>query len=69
MTYTGSRTESFIVRIWFERHELENAPPELRGMLEHVSTGEKHYFTNLADMIQFMLFYLELFNDLREDPS
>ena len=48
------QTEAFIVRIWLERRESEDAPVERRGSVEHVSSGKRRYFTDLADMLHFI---------------
>jgi hypothetical protein len=49
----------FIVRFWQERREIEQAPPEGRGMIEHVISGERRYLKNLDEMTEFILQYVE----------
>jgi hypothetical protein len=43
-------TEAFILRVWLERREIKNAFPHWRGMIEHVSTGERRYFNHINDI-------------------
>ncbi len=49
-------TESFAVRVWLER--VGPGKTEWRGRVEHMRTGETHYFrewSSLVDKIQSML--------------
>ncbi|MBV7335213.1 hypothetical protein KFU94_44635 [Chloroflexi bacterium TSY] len=48
------QTEAFVVRIWLERREIVDAPVELRGVVEHVSSGQRQYITELTDIIKFI---------------
>ena len=50
---------SFIVRIWYEPREIEGALPEWRGVIEHVSTGERQYVKDLDAIAIFIFPYLE----------
>lgn len=49
---------TFIVRLWLERREIEGAPPEWRGRIDHVGSGGRFYFLNLSDCVQFIQAYL-----------
>lgn len=42
------KTFVFILRIWAEY--LVNDPCDLRGEIEDVTTHEKHFFSNFADL-------------------
>ena len=42
----------FVVRIWTDRGQT---PPQLAcGVIEHIPTGERQYFSDLADMGLFV---------------
>jgi hypothetical protein len=50
---TGDRSEHlFVVRIWQEPDRL--GPERRRGSIEHVPSGQRLYFTSLADMNDFI---------------
>lgn len=44
----------FIVRTWREPNTVV-ASAEWRGMVEHVPTGQRRYFTRLEDLDHFIL--------------
>jgi len=43
----------FTVRLW--REELGNGQTELRGKVQHVSSGEARYFRDWPTLIAFLL--------------
>ena len=45
MASPGAETYAFILRIWQEPREIENAAPEWRAMIEHVQTGKRRYLS------------------------
>ena len=45
------RSNSFVLRIWWEEGTW---PHEWRGWVQHVVTGEMHYFYRLADLLAFV---------------
>jgi len=51
-------TAVFIVRIWQEPREIERAAPEWRGVVEHVPSGERRYFTDLSEITILIIPYL-----------
>ena len=51
-------THVFIVRIWYERREIAGAKPEWRGVIEHVSSGERRYMKDLEAISAFIAPYL-----------
>ena len=57
------RTHVFVVRLWQEPREIEGAPPEWRGMIEHVSSGDRRYFRELEDITSIIPTYIELMLD------
>lgn len=52
-------TQVFIIRIWRELHEKPGVPPEWRGVIEHLQSKRRVYFSDLAKVIQFISLYLE----------
>ncbi|WP_169307265.1 hypothetical protein [Chitiniphilus eburneus] len=54
MSLLEDQTASFIVRVWRERGEYEAGPGEWRGSIEHVQSGKKGFFRDLASMERFM---------------
>jgi hypothetical protein len=50
---------AFIVRVWLEQREVEAAPVEWRGSIEHVASGNVKYLTNLDEIARFVRPYLE----------
>lgn len=52
-------TQVFIVRLWFETRELEDAPLAWRGVVEHVPTGQRRYFADLTELTVFVGSFLE----------
>jgi hypothetical protein len=49
---------SFVVRLWLEPREIENAAPVWRGVIEHVTTGKRLYMNNLDQIKAFIASYL-----------
>jgi hypothetical protein len=50
----------FVVRIWREPREIEQAPVIWRGVVEHISSGSKLYFENLEEIIRFIEPYVQI---------
>jgi hypothetical protein len=59
MALLEDSTQVFIVRIWLEARGIEDAPVRRRGVIEHVPTGERRYFTDLSDINVFIGPFLE----------
>ena len=49
-----NRSQSFVIRIWWEGRDLRGAEPELRGVIEHIASGKRHYFLNLVEIEKFI---------------
>lgn len=49
-----SERNVFIVRIWREPRESEVAPPECRGVVEHVASGQRRFFLELGELDDFI---------------
>ncbi len=43
------RTHLFVIRVWAQA--IEHGHTEWRGRVQHVPTGEVHYFREWADML------------------
>jgi hypothetical protein len=59
MIPSEQNTQVFIIRIWREPWEIEEAEPEWRGVIEHVPSGERRYMQNLNEISDFIRPYLE----------
>jgi len=51
---------SFVIRLWRENHEEDEAMVEWRGWIDHVQSGERRYFRDLS---QISLFIERCLND------
>ena len=45
---------AYIVRVWLEHREVEDAPVEWRGSIEHVGSGQVKYLTQLNEIERFI---------------
>ena len=52
-------TTAYIVRVWVERREVEDASVEWRGSIEHVASGRTKYLTDLDELARFIRPFLE----------
>lgn len=59
MSNFEDKTCAFIVRFWLERREIETGDVELRGVVEHVPSGQRRYVLKIGDVLAFMTSYLE----------
>ena len=50
---------SFVVRMWVVETGDSREPFSFRGSVRDVSTGERRYFKDLAELLQFFAPYLE----------
>ena len=50
----AENSQSFIVRFWLESREIDDAKPLWRGMIEHVTSGERLYLTDLEEITEFI---------------
>jgi hypothetical protein len=60
MNLPEENAHAFLVRIWSEPREIEQARPEWRGMIEHIPSGQRRYVKNLDELAAFIASYLEL---------
>jgi hypothetical protein len=58
MTSFEQDTHVFIVRIWREPREIEEAQAEWRGVVEHIPTGQRRYFKDMDEIKHFVQPYL-----------
>jgi hypothetical protein len=54
MSSLDERSHTFVVRIWEERRDVEDAPTTWRGRVDDVRTGVRRYFTTLEDLVAYM---------------
>ena len=45
---------AFVVKLWLERREIADAQPEWRGRIDHVASGKRIYFRDLAEVTRFI---------------
>jgi len=69
MANLGSRTQSFIVRIWFESRDNGEFASELRGVVEQVSTGDRRYFSDVSEMLSHILSFLKIAMESGDDQQ
>jgi hypothetical protein len=55
MTKPTSDVITLVVRLWFEKSEVEPTASEWRGQLKHVPTGRVAHFRGLDGMVDRML--------------
>lgn len=53
----GRKTISFILRLWAESAQGD-CPPQWRGQIEHVGTGERTHFQLPAALVDFFSAHL-----------
>ena len=51
-------TQSFLIKIWVEETAAEAGETLWRGHITHVHSGERQYFQDLEDMMNFMQPYM-----------
>lgn len=49
---------TFVIRMWCEPSEHESVKPQLRGVIEHVTTGQRQYIAHTAGIGQFIQTYI-----------
>lgn len=50
---------AYIVRVWLEHREVEDAPVTWRGSIEHVASGRVRYLTDLDEIARVIRPHLE----------
>ncbi len=51
--------QKFLLRLWCEQREIEQAAPEVRGLIEHIASGDRRYLNDLHTIPLFIAAYLE----------
>ena len=49
---------TFIARFWLEPREIADAEPIWRGVVEHISSGQRKYITALEEINAFIAEHL-----------
>jgi len=52
-------TQAFVVRIWIEPQQRQNAKPVWRGVIERFDSGERVYFDQLDKISAYFAQYLD----------
>lgn len=47
-----SRDDTFVIRMWSENDRMVRGP--WRASVTHVSSGQRHYFTNYGELCEFL---------------
>ncbi len=46
--------KTFLIRIWFEYSEIEDAKPQLRGVIKNAASGQQNYINNTDNIHHFI---------------
>jgi hypothetical protein len=57
---------SFLIRLWRENHFSEEEIGEWRGWVDHVQSGQRHYFRNTGEISHIVNRYISPLPDLDE---
>jgi hypothetical protein len=49
---------SFVLRLWTESRDEPESPAEWRGWINHVPSGQRHYFQDFADIGRIVSAYV-----------
>lgn len=52
-------TTAYIVRVWLEHREVQDAPVAWRGSIEHLASGRIKFLSDLDDIPLFIQPFLE----------
>lgn len=55
----GDRTLVFVIRIWQEPREIDDAAAGWRGSIEALQDGRRRYFTRLEEIPAFLAPYIQ----------
>lgn len=58
---------AFVVKLWLERREVEGVRPEWRGRIDHVQSGQRIYFRDIAEIVHFIQAFLESTESLHSE--
>ena len=53
------KRQVFVIRIWTEPREISGEKSQMRGVIEHVTSGEKQYFLELDEIEQFIFPFVQ----------
>ena len=59
MNQNQDTSHTFIARFWLEAREIKDAKPIWRGVVEHVTSGQRHYLEDLDEIKAFIADYLK----------
>jgi hypothetical protein len=63
MAHFEKEAHSFLIRLWREHHLTED-PSEWRGWIDHVQSGQRHYFRDTHEIGNIVGHYLTQIPDL-----
>lgn len=57
---------SFLIRLWQEHQTSPHMQPDWRGWIEHVQSGKRHYFQDLATLRAAIQNYIDTVPDFQD---
>ena len=60
MSFMNRNRHSFIIQLWCEPREIESAPEQWRGIIEHTISGERCAVFTTDDIINFIGIHVNL---------
>ena len=63
MAHFEKEAHSFLIRLWRETHLIEEID-EWRGWIDHVQSGQRHYFQDTSEIGHIVGHYLSQIPDL-----
>jgi len=57
MSLFEKEAHSFMIRLWRENKEQNNAQAEWRGWIDHIQSGQRHYFKDIAEIGRIVASY------------
>lgn len=52
-------SHTFIARFWLELREIKGAKPIWRGVVEHISSGQRRYLKDLDEIKEFITVHMK----------
>lgn len=57
--YLQTHDQVFIIRLWLEAREISEISGEWRGVVEHIASGARRYFTHPDEIPPIISLYLD----------
>ena len=69
MSFVSNNRHAFIIQLWREPREIENAPEQWRGIIEHTTTGQRCAIFTADDIIKFIGIHVTDFQQAEKPPD